>query len=193
MPSSEHVLLDSGAGVDACPWDYAPDTETRELEADDVCKLTNVSGGSVDARGMKEVQYRTTIEGQPLVIEYRAANVRHPACAADAVTSKGYWIAIGPIGGFIAIEPVVAPHGGKMLIRGGTEPPPDTHADQAPAAGVGGGQTAALPRASSAQSWKGQVFVRLNQAALAKTVTQADGSRVRTGVTKTSCKALATR
>ena len=74
--------------------------------------------------------------------------------------------------------------------RGGTEPPPDTHADQAPAAGVGGGQTAALPRASSAQSWKilywkGQIFVRLNQAALAKTVTQADGSRVRTGVTKT--------
>ena len=68
---------------------------------------------------------------------------------------------------------------------GGTEPPPDTHADQAPAAGVGSGQTAAAPRASSAQSWKGQVFVRLNQAALAKTVTQADGSRVRTGVTKT--------
>ena len=69
--------------------------------------------------------------------------------------------------------------------RGGTEPPPDTHADQAPAAGVGSGQTAAAPRASSAQSWKGQVFVRLNQAALAKTVTQADGSRVRTGATKT--------
>ena len=68
---------------------------------------------------------------------------------------------------------------------GGTEPPPDTHADQAPAAGVGSGQTAASPRASSAQSWKGQVFVRLNQAALAKTVTQADGSRVRTGATKT--------
>jgi len=87
-------------------------------------------------------------------------------------------------------EQMVAPHGGKMLIRGGTEPPPDTHADQAPAAGVGGGQTAALPRASSAQSWKilcwkGQIFVRLNQAALTKTVTQADGSRVRTGVTKT--------
>ena len=82
-------------------------------------------------------------------------------------------------------EQMVAPHGGKMLIRGGTEPPPDTHADQAPAAGVGSGQTAAAPRASSAQSWKGQVFVRLNQAALAKTVTQADGSRVRTGETKT--------
>jgi hypothetical protein len=69
--------------------------------------------------------------------------------------------------------------------RGGTEPPPDTHADQAPAAGVGSGQTAASPRASSALSWKGQIFVRLNQAALAKTVTQADGSRVRTGATKT--------
>ena len=49
-----------------------------------------------------------------------------------------------------------------------------TRTDHAPAGG-----------ASSAPSWEGQVFVRLNQAALAKMVTQADGSRVRTGATKT--------
>ena len=100
------VLLDIGAGVDACPWDYAPDYNMRVPEASEECRLTNVSGDSVDVHGMKKVRHTTASEGQPLVIDYRVANVKHPVCSAGAVTGKGYWIALGPSGGFIITEPL---------------------------------------------------------------------------------------
>ena len=57
---------------------------------------------------MKKVSYTTASEGQAIAIDYRVANVKHPVCSAGTVTSKGYWIALGPSGGFITTHPLEA-------------------------------------------------------------------------------------
>ena len=82
------VVVDSGAGVSACPVDCAPECELKSTSAK--LPLVGAGGDRIEHIGQKTVGYATR-EGENVEIEFEAAKVRRPLLSVDSWSRKGKW------------------------------------------------------------------------------------------------------
>ena len=67
----EAILIDSGAGAGACPWDYAPEAVAGPTGKRQMVIATNEN---IAQYGEKKVGYRTCAEDKPVVFNYRVSD-----------------------------------------------------------------------------------------------------------------------
>ena len=95
--NEDWVMVDSGAGVSACPVDFAPEGEVSSGSV----KLPHVGarGDRIEHIGQKTVGY-VTRDGANVEIAFEAAKVRRPLLSVDSVVEKGQVAVFTDSGGF---------------------------------------------------------------------------------------------
>ena len=81
-------MVDSGAGVSACPVDYAPECEVSSGSVE--LPLVGAGGGHIEHIGQKKVGYATR-DGANVEIAFEAAKVRRPLLSV-VFTDSGNFI-----------------------------------------------------------------------------------------------------
>ena len=92
------VMVDSGAGVSACPVGYAPECEVSSGSVK--LPLVGAGGGRIEHIGQKTVGYATR-DGANVEISFEAAKVRRPLLSVDSLVEKGQVAVFTDSGGFI--------------------------------------------------------------------------------------------
>ena len=96
--NEDWVMVDSGAGVSACPADYAPESEVK---CDSVkLPLGGAGGDHVEHIGHKTVGYATS-DGTNIETEFEGAKVRRPLVSVDGLVEKGQVAVFTDSGDFI--------------------------------------------------------------------------------------------
>ena len=91
-------MVDSGAGVSACPFDYAPECEVNRGSVK--LPLVGAGGDRIEHIGQKTVGYATR-DGANFEIAFEAAKVRRPVLSVDSLVEKGQVAVFTDSGGFI--------------------------------------------------------------------------------------------
>ena len=94
--NEDWVMVDSGAGVSACPVDYAPECEVNRGSAK--LPLVGAGGDRIEHIGQKTVGYATR-DGANVEIAFEAAKVR--LLSVDSLVEKGQVAVFTDSGGFI--------------------------------------------------------------------------------------------
>ena len=94
--NEDWVMVDSGAGVSACPVDYAPECEVNRGSAK--LPLVSAGGDRIVHIGQKTVGYATR-DGANVEIAFEAAKVR--LLSVDSLVEKGQVAVFTDSGGFI--------------------------------------------------------------------------------------------
>ena len=96
--NEDWVMVDSGAGVSACPVDYAPECEVSSGSVK--LPLVGAGGDRIEHIGQKTVGYATR-DGANVEIAFEAAKVRRPLLSVDSLVEKGQVAVFTDSGGFI--------------------------------------------------------------------------------------------
>ena len=91
-------MVDSGAGVSACPVDYAPECEVSSGSVK--LPLVGAGGDRIEHIGQKTVGYATR-DGANVEIAFEAVKVRRPLLSVDSLVEKGQVAVFTDSGGFI--------------------------------------------------------------------------------------------
>ena len=96
--NEDWVMVDSGAGVSACPVDYAPEYEINR--STNKLPLVGAGGDRTEHIGQKTAGYATR-EGVNVEIAFEAAKVRRPLLSVDSLVEKGQVAVFTDTGGYI--------------------------------------------------------------------------------------------
>ena len=99
--NEDWVAVDGGAGVSACPVDYAPECDVKPGSVK--LPLVDAGGDRIEHIGQKTVGEHATRDGANVEIAFEAAKVRRPLLSVGSLVEKGQ-----DSGGFII--PRSAPH-----------------------------------------------------------------------------------
>ena len=91
------ILIDSGAGLHACPMDHAPHVHVR---AGGVVVAASALGHQMESQGRKTVRYKFE-DGQVGVVDYQVGNVTRCILRAGLLASSGHTAVLAPNEAFI--------------------------------------------------------------------------------------------
>ena len=105
--SVERVMVDSGAAVSVCPFEYAPEIPMSNHSRR--ATLRTASGAQIEHAGQKTVEFENA-DGDSVNINFEVADVTRPLVAVGELQRRGM-IVVVPHGSFVTRGQVMKPQG----------------------------------------------------------------------------------